>query len=143
MATGLAPLLEGGGHFFDEVGVLGSQIVFLGRVFFEVEQFQFWEREFLFFFPTATAVNFVAVADERHLAGGLKANGLSALFHFAFKERHQTNAVERAFVSLFGPDYLKDGWKIIAGDGGDVGVARLNFCGPFDEAGHADAAFEQ
>ena len=73
--------------------MLGGQIVFLGRVFFEVEQFQFWEREFLFFFPTATAVNFVAIADECHLTGGLKSNRLVALFHFAFEERQQTNAI--------------------------------------------------
>ena len=77
------------------------------------------------------------------MAGGLKANGLSALFHFSFKERHQTNAVERTLVSLFGTDYFKDGRQIIAGDGWDVGFARFDFGGPFDEAGHADAAFEQ
>ena len=123
--------------------MLSSQIVFLGRVFFEVEQFQFWERKLLFFFPTATAVDFVAIADERHLTGGLKANRLASLFHFSFKERHQTNAVERAFVSLLRADKIQNGGEIIAGDGGDSCHTRLNFCGPFDEAGHADAAFEQ
>ena len=28
LAAGLPPLLEGGGHFFDEVGVLGGEVVF-------------------------------------------------------------------------------------------------------------------